>query len=123
MKLLNKLTSFFLILCFVLAFSGCGGTNKESEKYTPGTYKAAVKGFNGDVTVTITVDADKITNVSVEGPKETPNIGGQAVKELSENIISKQSAEIDIVSGATTTSNAAIEAAKTALAEAKAEVK
>jgi uncharacterized protein with FMN-binding domain len=119
-KLLNKVTAFVLILCMILTLAGCGGSKKG---YTPGTYSAAAKGFGGDVTVTITVEGNKITKASVEGSKETPNVGGQAFKKLSESIVSKQSAEIDVVSGATVTSKAAIEAAKSAFAKAKGESK
>ncbi len=46
------------------------GTEKDS-LYTPGTYSASAKGFGGDVTVTITVDEEKITDCKAEGPGET----------------------------------------------------
>lgn len=125
MKILNKVTAFVLALCMILTLAGCGGSDKAPTNaggvYTPGTYSAAAKGFGGDVTVTITVDANKITDAKVEGSKETPNIGGQALEKLKGSILSKQSAEVDIVAGATITSQAAAEAAKTAIAKAKGE--
>ena len=46
------------------------GTEKD-RLYTPGTYSASAKGFGGDVTVTITVDEEKITDCKAEGPGET----------------------------------------------------
>lgn len=97
----------------IFAIAGCNNA-----KYTPGTYSATAKGFGGDVTVAVTVDASKITDVSIQGPDETENVGGKALDQLSESIISEQSADIDVVSGASYTSNAVIEATKNALDKA-----
>ena len=90
-----------------------------SSEYKAGMFSAKAKGFGGDITATITVDANKITNVSIIGSNETQGIGGKALKELSERILSKQSADIEVVSGATVTSQAVIEAAKIAISKAK----
>ena len=46
--------------------------------YTPGTYTGEAAGYGGNVSVTITVDASSITDVTVEGADETPTIGGAA---------------------------------------------
>ncbi|MDO4521613.1 MAG: FAD-dependent oxidoreductase [Eubacteriales bacterium] len=74
-------------------------------------------GFGGKVTVTITKDGDTITDVAIDAPDETPEIGGAAVDELVEQILSAQSAEIDGVAGASITSGAVKEAAAKALAD------
>ncbi len=87
--------------------------------YKAGIYSATAKGFGGDVTVTINVDANKITHVSIIGASETQSIAGRALSSLPESIVSKQSAEVDVVSGATITSRAVIEAAKAAIDKAK----
>ncbi len=89
--------------------------------YTPGTYTATAQGFGGDVTVTITVDAESITEVIIEGDSETQGIGSKAVEQLPEAILNAQSAEVDGVSGATITSKAIQTAIAQALAEAKGE--
>jgi len=89
--------------------------------YTPGTYDGESMGYGGTVTVTITVDASSITNVTVTGDQETPNVGGAALEKLAEQIKDAQSAEIDGVSGATFTSTAAREGAAKAIAQAKGE--
>ena len=86
--------------------------------YTPGTYTATAKGFGGDVTVTITVDAEKITDCVVVGDSETAGVGSNAVEQLPAKIIAANSADVDAVSGCTVTSNAVKTAAGTALAEA-----
>jgi fumarate reductase flavoprotein subunit len=67
------------------------------------------------------VDASAITKVTSEGPDETENIGGAALEELDKQVLEKQSADIDGVSGATVTSNGYKEALALAMAQAKGE--
>ena len=75
------------------------------------------KGFGGDVTVTLTMDGDKIVAASIEGKDETPAVGGAALEELEKQIVEAGSDEIDGVSGATITSTGVKEAVKAALAK------
>ncbi len=96
-------------------------TQEERGTYIPGTYTATAQGFGGDVTVTITVDAESITEVMIEGAQETDGIGSRAVEELPEAIKSAQSEEVDAVAGATITSKAIQTAAGEALAQARGE--
>lgn len=111
------------------ALAACGGkagteTTAATEAagiYTPGTYTGEAEGFGGTVTVELTVDANKITDVKVTGDSETPNIGGAQLENLGKAILEAQSAEIDAASGATVTSTAVKEAAAAALAQAKGE--
>ena len=94
------------------------GAQAEAAIYTPGTYAAATKGFGGDVSVTITVDESKITDVSIVGDSETVGIGGNAVEQMPAQILEAQSAEVDGVAGATVTSTAIRTALNAALNEA-----
>ena len=89
--------------------------------YTPGTYEGSAQGYGGTVTVSLTVDANAITDVSIAGERETPSVGGAALEELAKQVKDAQSAEIDGVTGATLTSDAVKEAAAAALAAAKGE--
>ena len=94
-------------------------TPEEEAGLTPGTYTGTAQGFGGEVTVTITVDeTGKITEATVTGDSETPEIGGAALETLGQQIIDKQGSEIDGVTGASLTSGAAIEAAAAAIAQA-----
>lgn len=88
--------------------------------FKDGTYKASSNdSFYGDpINVTVTVKDGKITNVAVT-ENETPDIGGKAAKTIASQIVSKQSANVDVVSGATITSEAVIKAAKAAIDQAK----
>ena len=82
------------------------------------TYSASAKGFGGDVTVTVTVEDGKIAAAEAAGISETPALGGAAMPQLCEPIVANQTPYVDTVSGATLTSNAVIEAAAAALAQA-----
>ena len=88
-------------------------------KYTPGTYTGTADGFGGPVSVTLTVGGDgRISNVSITGDRETPSVGGAAIPDLAEAVLSAQGGDVDVVSGATFTSNAVRTAASAAAAEA-----
>jgi len=113
-----KKLSLLLVLSLVLfSFVGCSsekpaGGNAGETKTLTGT----AKGFGGDVTVTLTVNGNDITEVKAVGASETQGIGSKAIEELPAAIEKADSADVDGVSGATVTSNAIKEAVKNALA-------
>jgi fumarate reductase flavoprotein subunit len=86
--------------------------------YTPGTYVGEAQGIGGTVTATVTVDETSITDVVLEGPDETPSIGGAALEQLAPSFVERQSSLVDAVGGATVTSKAAREAVANALKQA-----
>lgn len=86
-------------------------------------------GFSSEVTVTMTVSADVITGFSVDASDETPGFGtrcGEDAAFLNQFIGKKATPDlgegIDVLAGATVTSNAVIEAANAAIGVAQAEV-
>ena len=92
---------------------------KAESIYTPGTYTASAPGFGGEVVVTITVDETAILSASVEAAGETVGIGSVAAEKLAEEIMAKQSHQLDAVSGATRTSEAVKKACESCIAQAK----
>ena len=78
--------------------------------YAPGTYTASAPGLKGDVTVSVTFSADKIDAVEVTEQQETEGIGTTAVDKLPGAIVAAQSLGVDVVSGATVTSEAILAA-------------
>lgn len=88
--------------------------------FVPGTYTGTGKGISSDVTVTVTVDETSVTDVTVDASGETANIGAAAADELASQLLAAGSSEIDGVSGATITSDAAASAMDAALAAASA---
>ena len=98
--------------------SASASADTEGE-FQAGTYTATANGFGGPVDVTLTVgDAGGITNVEITGDGETPDVGGAAIPTLAGRILEAQSAEVDGVSGATFTSQAVLDAASQAIAQA-----
>lgn len=89
--------------------------------YTPGTYSATADGI-GKVTVTVTVDAKRITDVKLDLSGETEQIGQAAGETIRKQILKKQSDKIDGVSGATVTTGAVKVAIAKCLAQAKGKV-
>jgi fumarate reductase flavoprotein subunit len=99
-----------LTLVIVSYASSGGGTGGLS-----GTASASAQGFGGPVTVTVTIEKGRITNVEAEGPSETAGIGSRALSMLPGTIITDNSADVDSVAGASLTSQAIKAAAKEAL--------
>ncbi|MDO5701735.1 MAG: flavocytochrome c [Lachnospiraceae bacterium] len=90
-----------------------------SGAYKPGTYTASAEGFGGPVEVTVNVGSNGgITDVTIKGDGETPDVGGAAIPMLKQSAVTAQSAEIDGVSGATFTSDAVKKALGEALVQA-----
>ena len=99
---------------------GLGFTPKAAAegKYTPGTYSAVVKGKVSDVTVTMTFNADSITDVKVDVSGETQGIGSVIGEKMEEALLSGQTWDVDAVSGATESSDAVRKAAAACVAQA-----
>ena len=128
--------SLAILLCLMWAESALNQGNKEAfavgasantvsadanaeGSFTPGTYTQTANGFGGPVEVAITIgDNGGIADAVITGNDETPDVGGAAIPELRNQILTAQSAEIDGVSGASFTTGAVKEAAGKALAEA-----
>ena len=95
-------------------------SSEEAGLYTPGTYSATATGI-GEVTVTMTFDADSITDVVISTAEETEGVGKDLGADFVKQILEAQSAEIDAVSGATLTSDAVKSAVEACIAQAKGE--
>lgn len=83
-----------------------------------GIYDTEARGMAGFVKVELTVKDQKIATVNLDLSSETPQYGQKAEKQLKNEILTKQSADIDAVSGATFTSNGVKEAVADALKQA-----
>ncbi|MBR0407850.1 MAG: FAD-dependent oxidoreductase [Clostridia bacterium] len=101
-----------LLLCAVLLLTLCAVPALAE------TVSVTEAGFGGDVTVTLTVEDGKVTDVQIVGPGETEALGGAAMPVLAEEILAAQSPYVDAYTGATVTSTAVLAAAEKAFAEA-----
>lgn len=103
-----------------LSTMGLSALAEEKGVYTPGTYTAAATGM-GKIEVTMTFDANAITDVKVNTSGETPGIGAELGEQFAAQILTAQGTDIDAVSGATVTCKGIIEAANACIAQAKGE--
>ncbi len=83
------------------------------------TYTGEAEGFGGPVKVTVTLENGKIVKVVAVGESETDGIGTPALTDIPARIVEKGSADVDVLAGATYTSEAVIKAVKAALASAQ----
>ena len=90
-------------------------------QYIPGTYEGTAEGISSTVKVTMTFSDSAVTDVVVDTSGETASFGAAAADELREQLMAAGSAEIDVVSGSTITSDAVMKAAKSCYAQAKGE--
>ena len=88
------------------------------ESGAAGVLTGTAEGFGGPITVSVTMDGDKIAAVEVVSNSETPEIAGTALEQIPAAIVEANSADVDVVSGATYTSHGIINAVKDALASA-----
>ena len=106
---------------FGLATAGIlGGMGKASAEgiYTPGTYTATAQGM-GTVKMTAVFDANSIVSIDLDLAEETPAIGQAAKDAIIEQLLSAQGSDIDGVSSATITTNAAKSCLEQCIAQAK----
>lgn len=83
--------------------------------FTDGTYEGSGKGNGGELKVEVVVKDKNIVSVKLKEHNETPGIYERAEKDVIENIIKKQTVDVDAVASATKTSNGIKEAVKNAL--------
>lgn len=113
---MRKIVAILCAAIFMLSSVGFAETT-----YAPGEYTTSATGFGGTIDVSVTVDENGAFTVSAVGEKETANVGGRAIEELTAAIEAAQSADVEVVTGATISSNALLTAVKDALAQAAGE--
>jgi len=96
---------FVLLLCLTLLV-----TALPALAYTAGTYTASAQGNNGPVEVSVTFDGDRITDITVTNHSETAGIAEAPIEKIPTAIVAGQTLKVDVISGATMTSNAILAA-------------
>lgn len=91
----------------------------EEALYADGVYEGAAKGFGGEVVVSVTIAQGKITAVEVTEARGEDSAYLSMAMALTDAIITKQSVEVDTVSGATYSSRGILDATRQALDLAK----
>ena len=118
-----------LALAAVMAFglTACGGSSSSSTAASAGSaagsggvsgeFTGTATGM-GEVSVTVTLTDGVITDCKIVGDSETEGIGSVVIESAADEIVSGNKGTIDVVTGATITSDAINEALAAALAAA-----
>ena len=115
---MKKLICTCSALLIILA--GCSGEASAPTEValTAGKYKGTATGFHAPITVEVEVDEKSILSVKVTEHAETRFIADLAINQLPQDIVEKQSVNLDTYSGCTVSSGAVLAAVKDALSQA-----
>lgn len=108
------------VLLLAITFTGCGDTATEEETPAsePYTLTGSGEGYAGTITVEVEMLEDAIQSIEVTESSDTPGLADGAFDAVIEKIIENQSIEgIDVVSGATGSSQGLLDAVEDALSQ------
>lgn len=90
----------------------------EDVVFVPGTYTATKMGMNGEITIEAVFSEKKIESITPATHMESTGIGTAAMEIMTDHIISNQSLDVDIVTGATYTALGFLDAVKDCVKQA-----
>ncbi|MFP4201002.1 MAG: FMN-binding protein, partial [Clostridia bacterium] len=80
-----------------------------------GVHTGKAEGYGGELTVEVEVSGGELVRVEVLENDETPDVAGPAIDEVPAEMVETGEVDVDVVSGATVTSEAIIRAVVDAL--------
>lgn len=131
--MLHRILTLLSLFCVILHIIDVGGLNlfnkikqainkdyiEDTGKLNDGSYEGSGTGLKGNITVQVEIQDGKIQSIILLESNETKAYMDKAVQGLQDQIISQNSANVDVVAGATYASNGYIEAVRDALSKAK----
>lgn len=124
---MKRLISLALATAMMTALVACGsednttgtqtntGNSQQTTTTTPTVKTGMADGFGGKLEVSVTMEGTTIKSVEVTSHSETAGISDPALATVPEAIVTANSADVDIASGATVSSNAIMSAVKNAM--------
>jgi flavocytochrome c len=114
----------FLVIAMVFSMVGCQkpANANDTKLFKPGTYTGVGEGIHGKIEVEVTVTENEIKEIKVLKHSETEGVSTIALEKMPAKILESQSLGVDIMSGATKTSNGVLEAVTDALTKAGADI-
>lgn len=104
-------------MMFTAACTGDSGIT-----FTAGTYTAEAQGNGGPVKVEVTFTDTEIQSINILSQEETPGLGDVAIEKIKNDIVSGQTLAVDIVTGASYSSQAIIDAVSDCVEQADGDV-
>ena len=114
---LKKLLGLTLIIVLATGLMACGA---KDIIYNAGSYVGEAEGHIGPIKVQIITDQFEIKEIKIIEQQETPVIADIVYEKIPVRVIKANSPEVEVVAGATYTSNGLLEAIKDGLDKAKA---
>ncbi|MBU5670691.1 flavocytochrome c [Paenibacillus brevis] len=122
-----------MVIILVMGVIGCSGGGNKNEApnapeaateglFTPGTYVGEAEGLHSTIKVEVTVDANTIQSVKVLEQQDTEGVSDAVFETIPQKVVEGQSLKVDVVSGASVSSNGLIDAIADALSKAGADV-
>lgn len=109
----TKKISYLLLAVSGLILGGCQGGSSDAND--SGSYQGTGEGYQGDIVTELTIEDGKIQTIEVIESEETEGLAEPAFENISQAIIATNSIDVDIISGATGSSNGYMESVKDAL--------
>ena len=100
------------------ALKGADAKNTDGG-WKDGTYEGEGQGFGGKVVVEVTIESGEITCIEVKEAQKEDSAYFEMAKDIIEDIVDAQSADVDTISGATFSSTGIREAVTQALEKAE----
>jgi uncharacterized protein with FMN-binding domain len=114
----KKVKLFIITILLIAILIGC---STKKPIYTDGVYEGIGQGHHGPIKVKVIVEEKKIKRIQIIEQQETPYLCDIVYEKLPKRIIKANSTDVDVVAGATFTSNGLIEAVNNALEGARIE--
>ena len=111
---MKKIIALLLSMAMLLSMASFAG----AEALTDGVFNGTGAGLMGNIEVAVTVEGGKIAKVEVTKQAETAAIGGVALPSYCEQVVAKQSLDVDVVATSSNTLKGFKEAVNDALSKA-----
>lgn len=126
---LMKLLNLVLIVSICVVYHNIATIREEREakiaaensgagSYKDGTYEGSGKGFGGQIVVSVTIKDGSISDIQIKEAKNEDSAYLNNAKKIIDTMKQKQTANVDVASGATYSSKGIIAAVQNALKEA-----
>ncbi|MBU3114202.1 FMN-binding protein [Clostridium lacusfryxellense] len=115
---MKKLLGLILVIVLAGGLVACG-TKARTAIYKQGTYEGNAEGHIGPIKVQIVTDDYEIIEIKIIEQQEIPIIADSVYEKIPERVIKTNNADVEVVAGATYTSNGLIKAIKNGLDKAK----
>ncbi|MCL2209580.1 MAG: FMN-binding protein [Treponema sp.] len=110
---------FFFLLLLISFLSSCAVFNSGKSALPihdqNEVFEGSSQGYKGLIDVQVHMNAGSITEIIVINSEEDRFVGGTAIESLIDTVIEHNSADVDVITGATVTSKGFLEAVNNAI--------